>query len=541
MQPFAESLADPLNAPAPTTPHLRIAHILFLDIVGYSKLATPAQAAVQRALTHLVQETNDVRRARAENTVLCRPTGDGMALLFFDDVLAPVRAAIALDGALRARAAGDVKDDVPPFFVRMGIHTGPVLMVEDLNAHSDVAGDGIVFAQRVMDCGDAGHLLVSEAMARLLEKEAFWHRYLHDIGACRDKHGLPMRLFSLRGRLDGARHGSVHATPFGNPAIPKKVFGDTGLRVDQAMRARETAQNETAARRGGNLIRVLLAGFTFLLLAGLAGVSAAAWLSRGRSVSTTAPWISRLHLPPSAAQGDSSPTGQVFEYGEGGTLTGGVSTPPSAGKRPEAGKGDVSALPPSGWRVRVPNVIGMSFEEAAERSEKSDFSGTIPDRIVYRQSPRGGQPGGADGVVRLRVSLGPRPGAEASEPTSPPDPPAPPDSSPASTGLLIDARHLSGLRTSQQAAVYGPAPADERLYPLDDAIPEEIQQVRGVVGYYHSESAARKRVGANALVVRAEGVIGDGGVRVSVADAKRIQDLDAQIGLNQSYNVGFLR
>src|ERR1051326_643453 len=133
---------------------LEIAHVLFMDVVGYSKHPIDQQQSHLHTLQELVRATSDFNRAEQKNQLVRLPTGDGMALVFFGDPEAPVRCALELASALRAHS--DIR-------LRMGIHTGPVYHVSDINAARNVAGSGINMAQRVMDCGDAGHILVSKA------------------------------------------------------------------------------------------------------------------------------------------------------------------------------------------------------------------------------------------------------------------------------------------------------------------------------------------------------------------------------------------
>ncbi len=167
---------------------LEMAHVLFTDIVAYSRLPMDQQ---QEALLHLqeaVRATQEFARAEASDQLIRLPTGDGMALVFFGDAEAPVRCALELSRALRQQ---------PRIQLRMGIHTGPVYRVADINANRNVAGGGINIAQRVMDCGDAGHILVSKAVADVLAQVSTWNGTLHDLGEAEVKHGVRVHLFNL--------------------------------------------------------------------------------------------------------------------------------------------------------------------------------------------------------------------------------------------------------------------------------------------------------------------------------------------------------
>ena len=147
---------------------LEIAHVLFMDIVGYSKLLTDEQSEALQELNQIVRNTEAVREAEASGKLTILPTGDGMALVFTGSVEEPVECALEISHALRAQ---------PSLPVRMGIHSGPVHHVKDANERENIAGVGINIAQRVMDCGDAGHILVSKRVADDLAQQRRWQPY----------------------------------------------------------------------------------------------------------------------------------------------------------------------------------------------------------------------------------------------------------------------------------------------------------------------------------------------------------------------------
>ena len=180
---------------------LEIGHVLFIDIVGYSKLLIDEQRARLRELSDVVLAARQVRDAKNEQLVRL-PTGDGMALVFRNSSEEPVQCALEVAQALILQ---------PQIKVRMGVHSGPVSEVTDLNGHANLAGAGINIAQRVMDCGDAGHILLSQRVAGDLEQYRQWQSALHDLGECEVKHGIRLHLFNLY-------NGEV-----GNPAIPQKL------------------------------------------------------------------------------------------------------------------------------------------------------------------------------------------------------------------------------------------------------------------------------------------------------------------------------
>src|ERR1700750_2691942 len=160
---------------------LEIAHVLFIDIVGYSKLRTNEQSAQIEKLREIVRATEQFRTAEAEGKLIRLPTGDGGALAFRNNPEAPVLCAEEIAKALKNH---------PEIRVRMGIHSGPVNEVTDLNEQANIAGAGINIAQRVMDCGDAGHILLSRHVAEDLEHYPHWRSLLHDLGECEVKHGV---------------------------------------------------------------------------------------------------------------------------------------------------------------------------------------------------------------------------------------------------------------------------------------------------------------------------------------------------------------
>src|SRR5207237_349352 len=158
-----------------------IGHVLFIDIVGYSKLLINEQSEQIQTLKEIVRGTEQFRLAEAEGKLVRLPTGDGGALVFRTSPEAPVLCAMEISKALKNHSQ---------LRVRMGIHSGPVNEISDLNEQANIAGAGINLAQRVMACGDAGHILVSKHVAEDLEEYEHWRPLLHDLGTCEVKHGM---------------------------------------------------------------------------------------------------------------------------------------------------------------------------------------------------------------------------------------------------------------------------------------------------------------------------------------------------------------
>jgi TolB-like protein/class 3 adenylate cyclase len=181
---------------------LEIAHVLFLDIVGYSKLSVNEQHADVEELNEIVRLSEQFRKAEAASRLLKIPTGDGMALVFYKSPEEPAQCAVEISRALKENAR---------LQVRMGIHSGPVSGVVDVTERTNVAGAGINMARRVMDCGDAGHILLSRHVAEDLAEYERWREFLHDIGTCEVKHGVPVSVTNL------------YSDKVGNAKLPTKL------------------------------------------------------------------------------------------------------------------------------------------------------------------------------------------------------------------------------------------------------------------------------------------------------------------------------
>src|ERR1700757_185622 len=179
-----------------------IGHVLFIDIVRFSTLLIDQQSEQLETLKKIVRGTEQFRTAEAEGKPLRLPTGDGGALVFRNNPEAPVLCALEIAKALKAH---------PELNVRMGIHSGPVNEVVDLNEQANIAGAGINIAQRVMDCGDAGHILLSRHVADDLEHYPRWQECLHDLGECEVKHGARIGVVNL------------YNHEVGNPKAPMKL------------------------------------------------------------------------------------------------------------------------------------------------------------------------------------------------------------------------------------------------------------------------------------------------------------------------------
>src|SRR6266481_1329684 len=213
---------------------LEIAHVLFIDIVGYSKLSISDQHAAIEELNQVVRASEQFQRAEAADRLIKIPTGDGIALVFYTSPEAPAHCAAEISRVLKER---------PRLELRMGIHSGPVSGVVDLNERANLAGAGLNIAQRVMDCGDAGHILLSKHVAEDLEEYEKWRPLLHDLGSCEVKHGVRVSVVNL------------YDDQFGNAKLPQKF---------------ETAQKRRARVRWAEVavallvLAAIIAGFVLL-------------------------------------------------------------------------------------------------------------------------------------------------------------------------------------------------------------------------------------------------------------------------------------
>ena len=214
---------------------LEIAHVLFIDIVGYSKLSINEQHAAVEELNQVVRASEQFQRAETANRLLKISTGDGIALVFYTSPEAPVQCAVEISRVLKEH---------PRLQLRMGIHSGPVSGVVDVNERANLAGAGINMAKRVMDCGDAGHILLSKRVAEDLEQYDKWRPLLHDLGSCEVKHGVRVSVVNL------------YDDQFGNAKLPQKF---------------ETAQKRRTRLRWAEVaiallvLAAIIAGFVFLM------------------------------------------------------------------------------------------------------------------------------------------------------------------------------------------------------------------------------------------------------------------------------------
>src|SRR5437899_5996265 len=209
---------------------LEIAHVLFIDIVGYSKRSINDQRAAVDELNEVVRSSEQFQKAEAAARLIKIPTGDGMALVFYKSPEEPVECALEISRALKEH---------PKIELRMGVHSGPVSGVIDVNGQANLAGAGLNMAQRVMDCGDAGHILLSKHVAEDLEEYEQWRPLLHDLGSCEVKHGVRVSVVNL------------YADEVGSPKLPRKF---------ETLRKRRTRLRWAAMTAASLTIAAIVAG-----------------------------------------------------------------------------------------------------------------------------------------------------------------------------------------------------------------------------------------------------------------------------------------
>jgi TolB-like protein/class 3 adenylate cyclase/Tfp pilus assembly protein PilF len=291
---------------------LEIAHVLFVDIVGYSKLLINEQRRLLEILNQIVRGTEQFRTAEANGRLISIPTGDGMALVFYNTPEAPVECALEISRADKEH---------PELSLRMGVHSGPVSGIIDVNGRANIAGAGINTAQRVMDCGDGGHILLSKRAAEDLEQYGHWKRHLHDLGECEVKHGARLSVVNL------------YTEELGNPQVPEKF---------------RQARHKTTATSFGEKTG---AGWNRSMLIIAAAVLIIAALAAGALL-----WSRRAPPAPKVASPSTAPAT--------------VNEPPSA------------ALPSPPQKVAEKSIAVLPFENLSDDKQNAFFTDGVQDEIL---------------------------------------------------------------------------------------------------------------------------------------------------------------
>jgi TolB-like protein/Tfp pilus assembly protein PilF len=325
---------------------LEIAHVLFIDIVGYSKLLTDEQSEALQELNQIVRGTEAAREAAAAGQLTVLPTGDGMALVFTGSVEEPVECALEISRAFRAQ---------PSLPVRMGIHSGPIHHVKDANGRENIAGVGINIAQRVMDCGDAGHILVSKRIADDLAQQRRWQPYLHELGDVEVKHGVVVSLVNL------------YAETIGNPAPPSRLGK---VRGSARTFSKATRKGLSPFARAIFIIAGLLITLVFLL--GIVSVIFAPAIMRtlDKRQGTSPPQVPAIPSTPSIADAiKSAVTKKITDE-----LQGELSRKKNARVEPSS----------TGSAIPEKSVAVLPFENLSEDKSNAYFADGIQDEILTK-------------------------------------------------------------------------------------------------------------------------------------------------------------
>jgi TolB-like protein/class 3 adenylate cyclase len=326
---------------------LEIAHVLFMDIVGYSTLLTDEQSEALQELNQIVRRTEAAREAEAAGGLTILPTGDGMALVFTGSVEEPVECALQISRALHAQ---------PSLPVRMGIHSGPIHHVKDANGRENIAGVGINIAQRVMDCGDAGHILVSKRVADDLAQQRRWQPYLHELGDVEVKHGVVVSLVNL------------YAETIGNPTPPARLGkAHGGVRT----LSKGTRKGLSPVARAIFIIAGLFIALTFVLaiVSVIFAPAIMRTLDRGRLAALPQPTAT---APPSLADTIKSAVANKITEELQNDLSGKKKT--------------TTESPPAASAIPEKSIAVLPFESLSEDKSNAYFAEGIQDEILTRLS-----------------------------------------------------------------------------------------------------------------------------------------------------------
>ena len=515
MKPF------PPNAAAlPKFDPLVIAYVVFIDMVGYGKLSDVEQAAAQNCITELIRNMPDVIQGRVEGDLIIRTTGDGMSLLFFRDLLAPVRVAVQLDEELKVRRAWIESQIGQAMHMRIGLHTGPVFILKNINNEREVAGEGITIAARIMNCGDAGHILLSQQMADALGRIEPWRKFIQPVGetpAQEDaptkggrieiKHDEFLKIYSLHGHFPGR-------PAFGNELPPTKLF-DTKVKSRKKEIERTAKFNQldrelwirSYLRIGGMIVGTLAAvgivGFVKVHY-NITGADFALALETVKQNVTSAlsPDLRSSPLP----SGDAPPS---------------LAESPSPTPEPIAKPAHHSTETDT-----FDNYVSQSLENAREAAHlegvtievaaKKEYSDDYPiEDTILRQTPDGGTPRRGRRKITVVVSRGlplPTPDPAETPTATPGEAPAAPVSE--YTGVLIDAKGALKKRVDFNAVVA-------------DDISEVCSQTTENLGLYTTRDAAKPRCGAHPLELRAR--LKGAYLTLNAEDSRRWNEASAEI------------
>ncbi len=462
-----------------------------MDFVGYSRLPASAQAQVQQLLHNLSYATTPMKaKTRTRDELLVKRTGDGMALIFFDDIEAPLKVAVELDEQIK-RQQSRLREQIggTAFRVRMGVHSGSVIVLDE-GGELDVAGEGINVAQRVMDAGDEGHLLISDVVAQALSGDPRWKALFDDLGMCRVKHDELVHLHNVHGlREDG--------TPIGNEALPPKVRM-TQETVQQLVERDAVQQREGEKQIArsffsrvavGVAVMVALATFAYFMGEGIkkAGKQTRDAQQKARMNRDQKLTAQKLAKAPTPAPDAPTPTTSDPTTAPGKTNGVGIA---------------------GGTDAQVPDLKGLSQTDAQEKlgaiGLKMALSQRAPSRpdpsapkdTILAQFPAAGARAGTDATVYITLSSGPEAGGTAQGVAS---------------GVVIDVRSQSGFMPNANAFL-----ADPSGQPL------------GLRFQFSTDEAqATQSAGGAPIKIWASGASSGGGILLGAEDITKLQALPA--------------
>jgi class 3 adenylate cyclase len=463
------------------------AHTLFMDFVGYSRLPAAAQAQVQQLLHNLAYATSPMQaRPRTREELLVKRTGDGMALIFFDDLEAPLKVAVELDEQIK-RQQNRLREQIggTAFRVRMGVHSGSVIVLEE-NDEMDVAGEGINVAQRVMDAGDEGHILISDVVAQALWSNPVWKALFDDLGMCRVKHDELVHLHNVHGfREDG--------TPIGNEALPPRIRM-TQVTVQQLIErdAQIARQGEREIARGFFSRTVLIVGSAAAVIGlGLMIINGTGNLGKSTVILRDKASDSRKQTP-APKEATPEPDAPTPPPSEGGTTTG---TNTGLVGSADAQVPDLKGMEQS---AAIEKLTALGLKLAISQRAPSRPDPTVPAGQILAQFPTAGARASKDGIVYITLSSGPETGGGGTEQGI-------------ASGAVIDVRSQAGFLPNANAYLADPGGQSLSL---------RFQ-------FATDEAQATQFAGGSPLKIWPTGASSAGGILLSAEDITKLQALPA--------------
>ncbi|MGC4045493.1 MAG: PASTA domain-containing protein [Armatimonas sp.] len=470
-----------------------IAHTLFMDFVGYSRLPAAAQAQVQQTLNNLANNTPTMQtrlrsRSSSRAELLVKRMGDGMAMIFFDDLEAPLKVAIEIDEQIK-RTQNRLREQIggTAFRVRMGVHSGSVIVIDE-GGEIDVAGEGINIAQRVMDAGDEGHILISDVVAQALLGNAEWRALFDDLGMCRVKHDELVHLHNVHGVRDDG-------TTVGNEALPPRV------RMTQETVQQLIERDAEIARQGEREIARSFFSKTVLIVGGFAAVVGLCWMvinATGKAIDkniANKKTLASARVKPTPAANQATPDPAASPApGENGSGTG------NPGPNGLVGSADAQVPDLKGMEqsAALEKLSAMGLRLALSQRAPSRTDPTVPAGRILDQFPAAKARANNDGTVYVTLSSGPGTGGSGQEVTT--------------SGVIIDMRSQNGFTPNTNAYLAGPG---------GQPLPIRFQ-------FTTDEAQAAQFAGGSPLKLSPSGDNSGSGIVLSAEDLVRLGTLPAE-------------